>query len=82
MGRVPLDELKRLVWLELDHVAWKYPTNIYDAIRRNRTDARWNNDRDWYRTALVLERLVNDGHAELRAKRDSSVRRYRRKAQP
>jgi hypothetical protein len=75
-----MKEFKRAVWLELDNERWASPTELFAAVRYERSDARWNNDRDWYRVALVLERLVNDGHVELKAKRNSSVRKYRRSA--
>jgi hypothetical protein len=36
---------------------------------------------DWYRLALVCERLANDGYAEIKRKPGSSRRKFRRLGQ-
>lgn len=69
MRRATLTELRSIVLDELDN-EWRTPTEI----------ARWlglDNGAGWYRLALTLERLANDGHAELKTP-GSTVRRFRR----
>lgn len=69
MTRPSLAELRSVVLNELDH-HWQTPTEI---------GARLGLDHglDYYRLALTIERLANDGLAELKTP-GSTVRRFRR----
>jgi hypothetical protein len=70
MNRRPtLVDLRWLVLLELDD-AWVTPTELADRHGLN-------HGRDWLMVALVLERLANDGLAELKQP-GSRTRRFRR----
>jgi hypothetical protein len=69
MTRPSLAELRSIVLKELDE-QWRSPTELgtYLGI---------NNGAGWYRLCLTLERLANDGLAELKTP-GSTVRRFRR----
>jgi hypothetical protein len=66
-----LRELRIDVYRELDD-EWRSPSEIRHRLG---LDAGL----DWYRLCLILERFANDGHAEIKAKPGSSVRKFRRR---
>lgn len=66
---VPLRELRRRVLDELDG-EWQTASEIQAQLGLG-------HGRDWDRTCLVLERLANDGVAELQTP-GAMVRRFRR----
>ena len=66
--RPTLSELRELVLDELDG-QWVTPTEVADALELDHGPG-------WYRVALTLERLANDGLAELKTR--LTVRRFRR----
>jgi hypothetical protein len=66
---VTLADLRRAVLDELWD-EWITPTEMCRALGPG-------NGVDWYRVALVLERLANDGLVELKTA-GSTVRRFRR----
>lgn len=69
MSRRPrLSELRALILDELDD-DWSATSHYLDWLGLPA--------RDWYRVALVLERLVNDGEAEIEV---DGRRRYFRRA--
>lgn len=68
-SRPTLAQIRRWVRVELDD-EWRTPTDFQHLLGLPGSD--------WYRVALVLERLAADGFAELRAKRGSSRRKFRR----
>ena len=70
--RLSLADLRALVLALLDD-EWRSPSDFRSRLR---LDAGL----EWYKLCLVLERLAGDGDAELKAKRGSSVRKYRRAA--
>lgn len=63
MIRLTLDEIRRVVLLNVDD-EWRTPSAFYDAIKRKGRHRISSNH--WYRIALVLERLANDGLVEIR----------------
>ena len=68
MSRRPtLSELRRRLLECLDD-NWRTPSELRDELGLGGSD--------WYRLCLVLERLVNDGYAELKTP-GSTVRRFR-----
>jgi hypothetical protein len=67
----PLDALRRRVLFELDDT-WRTPSEIADRLRLGHGVG-------WLKVALVLERLVIDGEAEIQRPR-RKVRRFRRRA--
>jgi hypothetical protein len=74
--RPTLLELRRALLVELeslsrDNDSWSTPTEIADRLGLD-------HGIDWFKVALVLERLANDGYAQLQRPR-SSVRRFRLK---
>ena len=69
--RPPLTVLRRRALLELDHENW---TTVTEITRRLNLD----HGLDHYRLALVLERLVVDGEADIKTP-GSTVRRFRRR---
>jgi hypothetical protein len=68
--RMTLDALRKHALLELDD-EWVTPTEL--GIRFG-----FGHGHEWTRLALVLERLVVDGDAEIK-KPGSRVRRFRRR---
>ena len=70
MSRLTLRELRGLVLEELDG-DWCTPTQLCDRLDLG------HGGNGWYRVCLILERLANDGLAELRG-RGTRVRRFRR----
>jgi hypothetical protein len=70
MSRLTLAQLREIVLDELDD-EWRTSTDIAD---RNGI----NGGNDWYRLALVLERLANDSTIELKVA--GRVRRFRRRS--
>ena len=72
MSRRPtLSEIRREVLLELDD-EWRTPTELQRELGIV-------NNQDFYKVALVIERLANDGLAELE-RPGSIIRRFRRAA--
>jgi hypothetical protein len=70
--RLTLRELDyRLLHEVLDDVEWLTPTECQHALNLAGLY--------WYRVALVLERLVVDGYAEIK-RPGSKVRRFRRRS--
>jgi hypothetical protein len=67
--RSTLADLRRTLPWELGD-EWVTPSEICDRLGLD-------DGLDWYRVALVLERLANDGLIEL--KRPGRVRRFRRR---
>ncbi len=67
--RPTLAELRSLVLGELSADVWRTPSEISDWLGLG-------HGYDWCRIALVLERLANDGLAELKTP-GSTVRRFR-----
>jgi hypothetical protein len=68
-SRATLGELREIVLDELDD-QWITPSEITDTLELDHGPS-------WYRVALTLERLANDGLAELKTP-GSTVRRFRR----
>lgn len=68
MSRPSLPELRRLLLFELDH-EWRTPTECAELLGLG-------HGFDWYRVALVLERLANDDRIEMKG-RGTRVRRFR-----
>ena len=73
MSRATLAELREIVLDELDD-QWVTPSEITDTLELDHGPS-------WYRVALILERLANDGLAELQTP-GSTVRRFRRSRRP
>jgi hypothetical protein len=69
--RPTLRELRIDVYRELDD-QWTSPTEIRQRLGLGAGI-------DHYRVCLILERFANDGHAEIRAKPGSSVRKFSRR---
>jgi hypothetical protein len=69
--RLSLRELRIDVYRALDD-EWRSPTEIAGHIGLG-------HGIDHYRICLILERFANDGHAEIKAKPGSSVRKFRRR---
>jgi hypothetical protein len=69
--RLTLREIRREVLRELDE-DWASPTELGDRLGLG-------NGNGWYKVALVLERLANDGVVELKTP-GSRTRRFRRAA--
>lgn len=71
MSRLSLAHLRQLVLAELDD-EWRTPTEMRRTLGLSGSD--------WYRLGLTLERLANDGDAEIRIR---GVRRcFRRRQEP
>jgi len=69
--KMTLAQIRRELLVELAlSDRWRSQTDLADAIGSGGGD-------NWYKAALVLERLAADGQAELQ--RHGRVRRYRRK---
>lgn len=68
MSRLSLRELHDVVLAVLDD-EWRTPSEVCAALRLGHGD-------DWTKVALTLERLANDGVAELKTP-GSMVRRFR-----
>ena len=67
MTRRPnLREIRRWLLAELDH-EWRTPSELQQRLSLPGSE--------WYRVALILERLAADGQAELRV--GGRVRRFR-----
>jgi DNA-binding transcriptional ArsR family regulator len=66
--RRSLSELRRIILRNLDH-RWVTPSQVADALDTGHGDG-------WLRVALTLERLANDGLAEIRIR--GKNRYYRR----
>jgi len=72
MSRRPtLTELRSLVLDELSPDVWRTPSEISDWLAVG-------HGYEWHRVSLVLERLANDGLAELKTP-GSTVRKFRRR---
>ena len=71
MSRIPLEQLRRWILAELDD-EWRSVQHFCKVFRLGGAD--------WYRVAVILERLVSDGDAEVRGKRGSGRRWFRRAA--
>ena len=69
MSRLTLRQLDYFV-SELLEDEWRSVTDLQHELGLG--------GNDWYRLALVCERLANDGYAEVRRKLGSSRRKYRR----
>ena len=69
MRRPTLAELREIVLDELDD-EWRSPTELGATLGLG-------SGTSWYRLCLTLERLANDGRAELKTP-GSTVRRFRR----
>ena len=69
--RLTLVEIRRVLLWELDG-QWRTPTELADSLGLD-------HGIDWFKVALVLERLANDGLAEPKTP-GSTVRRFRRRA--
>lgn len=73
--RADLAALREIFLRYLDD-EWRTPSDFYAAMRRA---GKWKvAGNDWYRIALVLERLANEGKAEIRIR--GRVRYFRRAA--
>ena len=70
--RLTLGEMRWFVLSELDD-EWCTPTELHARLGLS--------GKDWYRVALTLERLANDGLAELKTP-GGAVRRFRRHREP
>ena len=70
--RPTLEQLRRFVLSELDD-EWRTPTDLQHWLGLG--------GHEWYRLALTLERLANDGLAELKTP-GGTVRRFRRRQEP
>ncbi len=74
MNRLSLDEIRGRILDHLDIEDWQTPSELFRAI------GLVNNERDWYRCALVCERLVHEGRAELQNPASRGKRYFRRVA--
>ena len=70
--RWTVGELRQRALFELDPVYWTTATELCGRLGTGGIDH--------YRVALVLERLVVDGHAEIKTP-GATVRRFRRRTQ-
>lgn len=68
---ISIRQLRPVVLAELDD-QWRTPTELRNQLGLGGSD--------WYRLCLTLERLANDGLAELRVR--GNRRRFRRRQDP
>ncbi len=74
-SRPDLAKLREIFIRHLDD-KWRTPSDFYAGLRKaGKHSVRGN---DWYRIALVLERLANEGKAEIKIQ--GRVRYFRRAA--
>ncbi len=73
--RLRLTEIRRIILRNLDD-QWRTPSEITDAFHA--AGHRFGGGKGWYMVALTLERLANDGQAEIRVR--GNRRTFRRAA--
>ena len=74
MSRLPLRDLRQLILAELDEHEWITPTQVCDRLG-------CGHGMNWYRVALLLERLCVEGAIEIKNPR-GGFRKFRRRQRP
>ncbi len=73
MSRQSLDELRESLLFEVDG-EWRTASELFDRI------GLVSHERDWYRVALICERLAHEGVLELRNPASRGKRHFRLRA--
>lgn len=69
---------RRLTLAQLDHLVFELLDEDWRAVTDFTDHLGLGSGLNHYRVALVLERLANDGYAEIKRKPGSRRRKYRR----